>query len=157
VLAKPAPVRSLRDGTRACALRAARTCYDHLAGHLGVALLAALIERGHVAGHDGSIRPGVDRRAARGTDRVYEVTAGGAEWLDELGVAIPDNGRRPVLAHCVDWTEQRHHLSGQVGSALAARFFDLGYVERGAIRRSVVVTKQGRTFLSNDLGISEFT
>src|SRR4051812_17871883 len=52
-VAPPAPVRSLREGTRAHALRAARSCYDHLAGRLGVAVMRALIDDGAIAGGDG--------------------------------------------------------------------------------------------------------
>ncbi len=58
-VAPPAPVRSLREGTRAEALRTARTCYDHLAGRLGVALMTALIADGHVTGGDGRHDPAV--------------------------------------------------------------------------------------------------
>lgn len=153
-MAETAPVRSLRDDSRARALRTARTCYDHLAGQLGVAVLGALIERGHVCGHDGSFRHGIDRPASRGTDAPYELTARGRAWLDELGVVMSGNDRPPLLAHCVDWTEQRHHLSGRVGAALTARFFDLGWIERGTIRRSVVVTDDGREAFARVLGIA---
>jgi DNA-binding transcriptional ArsR family regulator len=153
-MAEAAPVRSLRDGTRAQALRAGRTCYDHLAGQLGVAVLGGLIERGHVRGHDGSFRPGVDRRASRGSDAPYELTTSGRAWLDELGVVIPESERRPLLAHCVDWTEQRHHLSGRVGAGLTTRLFELGWIERGPVRRTIVVTDRGRASFPDALGIA---
>src|SRR3954468_16772466 len=61
-LAPAAPVRSLRDGTQAQAVREARTCYDHLAGRLGTALMDGLIARGVLTGGDGRF----DRRRARG-------------------------------------------------------------------------------------------
>lgn len=57
-VAPPAPVTSLRDGTRAAAVRSARTCYDHLAGRLGVALFESLLEAGHVTGGGGAHDPG---------------------------------------------------------------------------------------------------
>src|SRR4051812_31875146 len=56
-LAPPRPVRSLRQGTQAEAVRTARTCYDHLAGRLGVALFAALLDAGHVSGGGGTHDP----------------------------------------------------------------------------------------------------
>jgi DNA-binding transcriptional ArsR family regulator len=123
-LAPAAPIRSLRAGTRAAALRAARTCYDHLAGRLGVDLLAALITAGHVIGGDGIHRPesdGRDRLSAPGRDVDYRLTPSGAETLGSLGVALPalDDGAL-ALRYCVDWSEQRHHLSGEVGRALAS-------------------------------------
>lgn len=148
-----APVRSLRDGTRAQALRLARTCYDHLAGRLGVAMLVALVEHGCVRGHDGSFRPGIDPLSSRGADAPYELTAAGKEWLDGLGVVLDDSDRRPLLAHCVDWTEQRHHLAGRVGAALTRRLFDLAWIERGPISRSVIVTERGRAELRDRLGV----
>jgi DNA-binding transcriptional ArsR family regulator len=155
-LARIAPVRSLRDGTRAQALRRARTCYDHLAGQLGVALLGALIGRGHIVGHDGSFRPGIDRRASRGNDAPYRLTESGRSWLSQLGIILPDRGAGPELGHCVDWTEQRHHLSGRVGKALKERLFQLGWIEPGPISRSVVVTGKGRDALDEELGINPF-
>ncbi len=155
-LARMAPVRSLRDGTRAQALRRARTCYDHLAGRLGVALLGALIDRGYVVGHDGSFRPGIDRRSSRGSDAPYELTGAGRAWLADLGVVIPGRAGGRELGHCVDWTEQRHHLSGRVGKGLNERFFQLGWIERGPISRSVLVTKEGHAALYDQLGISPF-
>jgi DNA-binding transcriptional ArsR family regulator len=151
-MAKVAPVRSLRDGTRAQALRDARTCYDHLAGRLGVAVLGGMIDRDYIRGHDGRFRPGIDRHSSRGSDSPYELTTPGRAWLADLGAVIPPGGGRE-LGHCNDWTEQRHHLSGRVGKALNDRFLDLGWIERGRIKRSVVVTDAGRVALKDQLGI----
>src|SRR4051794_7618540 len=116
------PVRSLREGTRAHALRTARTCYDHVAGRLGVALFGALIEAGAVSGGDGRHPPPAPARlSAAGHDVDYRLTPSGGERLARLGVAVepvPPEGL--PLRYCVDWTEQAHHLSGPVGRALAA-------------------------------------
>ena len=82
------PVRSLRQDTRARALREARTCYDHLAGRLGVKLMGTLIERGYLAGGDGEYdvdrTPG-DHRAGYGHEMDYTLTPAGQEFLAELG------------------------------------------------------------------------
>src|SRR3954451_1635200 len=103
-----APVRSLREGTRAHALRAARTCYDHIAGRLGVDIFAALIARGAVSGGDGRHHAGgADRLSAAGRDVDYRLTAAGAAQLGALGVAAHAD---QALRYCVDWTEQAHHL-----------------------------------------------
>jgi DNA-binding transcriptional ArsR family regulator len=83
------PIRSLREGTRAEALRTARTCYDHLAGRLGTALMAALLERRILAGGDGGFDPRRarrDRPSAPGSDVDYRLTARGYELLREFGV-----------------------------------------------------------------------
>jgi DNA-binding transcriptional ArsR family regulator len=107
-LARPLPVRSLRQSQRAEALRFARTCYDHLAGVVGVAAAAAL-ER------DGALRP------AGGRD--YELTAAGERLLGGLGVdvAAVARRRRAFARRCLDWTERAPHLSGALGAALLER------------------------------------
>jgi DNA-binding transcriptional ArsR family regulator len=152
-LAPPAPVRSLRQGTRAQQLRLARTCYDHLAGRLGVALFAALLDEKLVIGGDGGHVPGravQDRLSARGRDLDYRLTARGREVLGDLGVLVPEGDR---LRYCVDWSEQRHHLSGTLGSALAARLFELGWLRRGRTHRAVALSDEGRRGLAQSLGV----
>src|SRR4051794_28924714 len=94
-LARVAPrleVRSLKEGTRAEALRRARSCYDHLAGRLGVRLFAALIDGGDITGGDGVHRldtDGDDKLSVPGRDVNYELTGRGYERLERLGVAMP--------------------------------------------------------------------
>ena len=79
-VARPAPITSLRESTRSNALRRARTCYDHLAGRLGVALMNAMLERDILIGHDGSFQPAkavTDRLSHRATtSRTGSVPAG---------------------------------------------------------------------------------
>lgn len=150
-LSPPAPVRSLREGTRAAALRAARTCYDHLAGRLGVDIFARLIAHGDVVGGDGHHcldRAVRDLISAEGHDIAYRLTGSGRARLAELGVRLPAaTGGDMPLRYCVDWTEQQHHLSGVVGRALAARLLDLGWLRRAPRGRAVHLTEAGRTGL----------
>jgi DNA-binding transcriptional ArsR family regulator len=158
-LAPPAPVRSLREGTRANAVRAARTCYDHLAGRLGVALMAGLLDEGVLAGGDGHHEPArarADRPSAIGRDLDYRLTEPGSQRLRELGVDIDGAlaGPRAPIRYCVDWGEQDHHLSGALGAALAARIFDLGWVKRLPRTRAVRVTDAGRRGLADGLGVA---
>jgi len=157
-LAPRTPVRSLREDTRAHALRAARTCYDHLAGHLGVELFAAFIDRGWVVGGDGRHRlegGGEDRLSSPGKDLSYRLTGAGCGGFATLGVTLPEpdsDGMLP-LRYCVDWTEQRHHLSGIAGSALATRLLQLGWVRRLPRGRAVRVTAAGASELRERFGI----
>jgi DNA-binding transcriptional ArsR family regulator len=154
--APPAPVRSLREGTRAEALRAARTCYDHLAGRLGVELMAALLDRGALVGGDGRFHPeaaAADHLAAPGRDVDYRLTDAGAALLAELGAGVAGNGRRPLVRYCVDWSEQRHHLAGAVGATLARRLFELGWLRRADRGRAVHVTPAGAEGLRRTFGI----
>jgi DNA-binding transcriptional ArsR family regulator len=157
-VAPAAPVRSLRQGTRAEAVRAARTCYDHLAGRLGVELFAALLAAGRVTGGDGRHDPAAavhDRLSARGRDVDYRLTPAGREALSELGVDLPEPDADGTIAlrYCVDWTEQRHHLSGAVGRALARRLLELRWVRRADAGRAVFVTDAGRRELPSALGV----
>jgi DNA-binding transcriptional ArsR family regulator len=151
-IAPTAPVRSLRQGTQAEALRTARTCYDHLAGRLGVAIFTAFLEAGHVVGGDGTHDPLAahdDRLSAPGHDLDYRLTPSGRAALGDLGVEV----KGTALRYCVDWSEQRHHLSGAAGRALAARLLELRWVRRADSGRAVFVTDLGRRELSANFGI----
>ncbi|MHB9758027.1 ArsR/SmtB family transcription factor [Streptomyces sp. BYX5S] len=158
LIAPALPVTSLKQSHRASALHRARTCYDHLAGQLGTALMGALLDRGVLTGHDGVHRPDDapnDRPASYGSDIRYELTAVGAARLRELGVdtdRLPQ--RRPAVRYCVDWSEHRHHLAGGLGAALTARLFALDWVRWGASPRVVRVTDEGVRGLKSALGVT---
>jgi DNA-binding transcriptional ArsR family regulator len=154
-LAPAAPVRSLRDGTRAAALRRGRTCYDHLAGRLGTAVFTGMLAAGQVTGGDGTHRQGPDRYAGPGRDVDYRLTAGGREGLAGLGVPLPAAGAGGTvgLRYCVDWTEQRHHLAGAVGRALTRRLVELGWVRRAERSRAVHVTPVGEREFARVFGV----
>jgi DNA-binding transcriptional ArsR family regulator len=143
------PVTSLREGSRAHAVRFARRCYDHLAGRLGVALAAAMIEQGLLEGHDGSVdldRMTGSRPAGGVLDPVgYLLTDHGRTVLADLGVTSP---RSPVVRCCVDWSEQRHHISGPLGRALLTRFTEIGWLRRDDRSRAVHLSGNGRAGLT---------
>jgi DNA-binding transcriptional ArsR family regulator len=122
------------------AMRAARTCYDHFAGRLGVGLSDTLCERGHIALADGG----------------GEVTERGVVFFREFGIdlAAARSRRRIFCRPCLDWTERRPHLGGSMGAALAQRCFDLGWIERMRESRAVLVTSKGRRGLSEVFGLS---
>jgi DNA-binding transcriptional ArsR family regulator len=154
-LAPPRPVRSLREGTRAARLRSARTCYDHVAGRLGVAVMGSLLDREALIGGDGRYDPQRDSHDALskpGRDLHYELTDDGRNFLTGVGVEMP-TGTRPLVRYCVDWTEQRHHLSGGLGRAVFDRFLSAGWVKRVPRGRALTVTDNGRTALADAFGI----
>ncbi|HKN96814.1 MAG TPA: metalloregulator ArsR/SmtB family transcription factor [Pseudonocardiaceae bacterium] len=107
------PPRTLRSSLRARRLAIARTCYDHLAGRLGVALRDGMIDTGLVDRTDGLV-----------------LTPAGRHTLTDLGVTLPTDRRRPSLKECLDWTERREHLSGTVPTALLAHAVDTGWLHR---------------------------
>jgi DNA-binding transcriptional ArsR family regulator len=156
-VAPPAPVKSLKDGTRAQAVRFARTCYDHLAGKLGTELMAAMLERGLIEGGDGVFDPAralEDRLSAPGWDVDYRLTERGAEELAAFGIDVNElPARRKLVRYCIDWSEQRHHLAGALGAAIAARTFELGWVKRADATRAVHVTEDGHEGLRETFGV----
>lgn len=146
VLARLAPVRprARLDGARRVAdeLRRARTCYDHLAGQLGVGLAAALVARG-VLGPAG---------------RDFQPTEAGRRWLLETaGIAVDalELLRRPLARACLDWSERRHHLAGTLGRALADWLFAERWLVRAREGRAVRLTDRGARALGERLGCYE--
>jgi DNA-binding transcriptional ArsR family regulator len=135
-----APPRKLRaPGPRDRVLREGRTCYDHFAGRLGVALADALAAAGCVV-EDG---------------RDFRVTDEGERRLAALGVDVPSlrAERRPLCRRCIDWSERRPHLAGAVGAGLAASCLSAGWVERIGETRGVHVTEAGRRAFLDRLGL----
>src|SRR4051794_36470394 len=118
--------RSLRDD----ALRFGRTCYNHLAGQLGVAIADALAANGHIVlADDGG-----------------EVTQEGERVLMRFGVNLAPRGRSTKMfcRPCLDWSERRYHLAGHVGSEICRCCFELGWLARVRDTRAVKVMASGR-------------
>ena len=135
----PPPARPRRIGPADAAMRAARTCYDHLAGRLGVGIAEAMVARGQV-----ELVP--DGGA---------VTAAGQDFLAGLGIAPqPGDARRAFCRPCLDWSERRHHLAGRLGAALCTRCFELGWLKRVPQSRAVLVTRAGEAGLRHAFGIA---
>jgi DNA-binding transcriptional ArsR family regulator len=154
----PSPVKSLREGTRAQAVRFARTCYDHLAGKLGTELMAAMIERGMIEGGDGNFDPAranEDRLSAPGWDVDYRLTERGIDELTAFGIDLEElPKKRRLIRYCIDWSEQRHHLAGALGAAVAERTLELGWVRRADATRALHVTDEGFKGLEESFGVS---
>ena len=133
--AAPRSLNGVRDARR---LAAARTCYDHLAGRLGVAV------------HDAMLDAGLLRRRGGLT-----VSADGRDWLAERGIDIDEleQVRRPLLRECVDLTERRPHLSGGLGAALCSAFLDSQWVRRPDRSRALLLTPLGERALADLLGV----
>jgi len=152
-LTRPVPVRTLRQSRQAAALAQARTCYDHLAGQAGVALLDALLAGGVLTGN-GLAQAGIFAPQAQAGPAALDVTAAGEDTLAAFGVNVPNvrTSRRRFAGACLDWTERRPHLNGALGAAITARLLDLRWIERGAHRRTVRVTQAGREGLAATFG-----
>ena len=135
---RAAPARSsLSVANRDRALARGRTCYDHLAGTLGVSITDAMTERGLISWDSGLV-----------------LTAAGSAWLGRLGVELPARTRRPAVRSCLDWTERRPHLAGSVGAGLCERAFAAGWIKRIGTGRAVAVTDAGERALRDELGLT---
>lgn len=139
---RPAPPRSLRTVRAAADLAAGRTCYDHLAGELGVRLYDSLLGHGLVSEADG-----------------LALTAAGRSWFTDL--AGPEVLRpprtRPLLRTCIDWTQRRPHLAGALGAVLHSQLEARSWIRHSASSRAVRVTPAGAAALADLLGIEANT
>lgn len=121
-LAPKQEVTSLRQSQDVRRLRDGRTCYDHLAGRLGMDVTHRLMVAGVIT--DG-----------------FEL--GDVAPIATLRLQLPTASRRPVLRACLDWTERQHHAAGALPAVLTERFFELGWIERVGDSRAVRLTSYG--------------
>ena len=128
-VAASGPGRHHPVGPREEALRLARTCYDHMAGRLAVALAESLCRNDHMILADGA---GL-------------VTDQGHAFFREFGIDLEPatRSRRPLCRTCLDWSERRHHLAGRLGAALLGRVLELKWVTRVPGSRALTVTRGG--------------
>ncbi|MFE7892566.1 ArsR/SmtB family transcription factor [Streptomyces sp. NPDC057412] len=133
--ARPAP-RNLREAGAHSAMARARTCYDHLAGRLGIALTDALTARGLLR-----------------QDTGFALTDVGVGWFGAAGIPLERTGRRPLARACLDWTERRPHLAGVAGAALCRHALDAGWCVRIGSERAVKVTAAGERAFVDLLGV----
>lgn len=122
--------RTVRTGPGDERLRLARTCYDHIAGRLGVAIADAMTAQRWIEVEDGA---GL-------------VTPEGGRLLASLGVDLaPARARAaPLCRLCLDWSERRPHLAGRLGAALYANGLEQGWIRRRAGSRALDITPEGR-------------
>lgn len=133
-------VHGLRAVTANAALRRGRTCYDHLAGRLGVAVTDAMTEAGLLDQSCG-----------------FALTQAGLGWLTDALRLEPQDlrpGKRPLARGCLDWTERRQHLAGTAGAKLCQKFFDNGWIARVGSGRAVRPTAAGQAAMRDLLGLS---
>ncbi len=135
-----APSSSLREVEKDQRLRAARTCYDHLAGSLGVSLCKTFVDRGYV---DVTASP---RLTERGEAACARLGIESDSWAKT---------RRPQVLLCLDWTERRDHLAGVLGAVLLRAFRENGWVSGDASSRAIRVTPAGRDALAEHFDLAQ--
>ncbi|MFJ3441873.1 ArsR/SmtB family transcription factor [Streptomyces sp. NPDC086081] len=133
---RPARPRTLRESSAGAAMARGRTCYDHLAGRLGIVVTDALTARGLLVQETG-----------------FALTDAGLAWFEAAGIGLDRRGRRPLARACLDWTERRPHLAGAAGAALCRHALEAGWCVRIGSERAVKVTAAGERALRDLLGV----
>jgi DNA-binding transcriptional ArsR family regulator len=128
-----------RAKSRLDELRAARICYDHVAGRIGVGIFDALINHGHIVCEDDA----------------GEVTKSGYKFFAGLGIDLTTHikSRRVFCRTCLDWSERRPHLAGRVGVEIANFCFERKWLARKIGSRALTITRKGSKMLSRTFGL----
>jgi DNA-binding transcriptional ArsR family regulator len=115
-----------------------RTCYDHLAGFAGVTITEALESKGLI----------------KKSQAAYEVTSKGWKWFLQFDIIKADfeNNRRPLTRQCLDWSERRPHLAGQLGAVFLKKMLEKSWFKKLQFSREMVITAKGCQELYNLLG-----
>lgn len=106
-----------------------RTCYDHLAGKIGVALADSLLEQKII----------IEK------NNTFEITSEGEKWFSDFGVNIGDakKQKRIFLKPCLDWSERRYHIAGSVGTLLLNKMLEQDWIRRTKDSRAIIITGKG--------------
>ncbi|MFW2106576.1 winged helix-turn-helix domain-containing protein [Bacillus spizizenii] len=129
-MAPKAKVTSLKDSKEKSDLHFARTCYDHLAGYVGVQMTHSLVEQGIL----------------KKVDLNFEVTSEGSLFFSKLGINEEHqrHKRRAFARCCLDWSERQHHIAGALGNALLMRMLEEEWIVRMPKTRAVRMTQSGK-------------
>ncbi|HZH69152.1 MAG TPA: helix-turn-helix transcriptional regulator [Flavobacteriaceae bacterium] len=124
-----------KNGVKYC-----RTCYDHLAGFVGVRIVEALETKGYLTK----------------SEKAYSVSEEGWKWFLSLDISKDDlkKSRRPITRQCLDWSERRPHLAGQLGAEFLNRALERKWFKRVEFTREMVITAKGRQELYDLLGLN---
>ena len=137
-LAEKAGMTRTRTGPKDQALRTARSCYNHLAGDMGVQLFDALNRLGYLEQSTAGIA----------------LTTKGSTFLLDFGINIQSLERKtsPLCRECLDWSARRSHLSGSLGRALLDQFIKLGWATRDTKGRAILFSQNGEAAFNDIFG-----
>ena len=129
-LLPPAAVKPDLHKQSHSAIQQCRTCYDHLAGKVGVALTDSLLEQQLI----------IDKK------NIFDLTSKGEKWFSDFGIDVDalKQQRRSFLRPCLDWTERRNHIAGSLAAALLDKMLLADWIRRTANSRAIVVTSKGQ-------------
>jgi DNA-binding transcriptional ArsR family regulator len=125
--------------TTATGIKYCRSCYDHLAGHVGVRITEALEKKKAIRKHANS----------------YLVTTSGWKLLAKLDIVESEmiNNRRPLIRQCLDWSERRPHIAGQVGAMLLNTMLERNWLRQIRFSRELIITPKGRSAIQKLFGV----
>lgn len=126
-----------RPGSAGTDTRLARSCYNHIAGRLGVLMADRLIATGVLSVMGDAVTPGPRY----------------GEFLGDIGIE-PIRGARSPAKLCLDWTERRHHIAGPLATAIMQMALDARWLERRTGSRALTVTDSGFAALDRWFGIA---
>ncbi|CAH0344000.1 hypothetical protein BCI9360_00228 [Bacillus sp. CECT 9360] len=129
-IAPPVEIKSLRHSREDNAIRIARTCYDHIAGNLGVKITDSLIEMSVI----------------KQSENDFVLSHEGEHFFNDFQIKVEDVKKKRIsFCHkCLDCSERRHHLAGALGNALLERFLELRWISRSVNSRALIITPHGK-------------
>jgi DNA-binding transcriptional ArsR family regulator/predicted transcriptional regulator len=138
-LANTQPGKSIKKQIEPEGMRFCRTCYDHLAGYVAVKMADTMESKGIIQKADGA----------------YLVTPKGWKWFTEIGIQKNNfqNSRRPLTRQCLDWTERRPHLAGQLGAVLLEEMLKRKWFKKVQFSRELIITSKGRQEMKDWLAL----
>ncbi len=135
----PAPHDFEKSKEKPEGIKLARTCYDHIAGSLGVKIATGMLEKGIIRENVGQ----------------YEITTEGASWFQFYGINLHtlQQMKRRLAYPCLDWSERKHHIAGALGAAILDAFLHRDWVRKKPNTRELLITPLGKMQLSERLKI----
>ncbi len=124
----------IKTGVKYC-----RTCYDHLAGYVGVTITEAMVEQGFLVK----------------SENIYLVTKKGWDWFLQFGISESslEKSRRPLTRQCLDWSERRPHLAGHLGAIFLEKMLENNWLKKVKFSREIVITSKGSQSIKDLLGV----
>ena len=124
----------MKTGVKYC-----RTCYDHLAGYVGVTITEAMVEQGFLIK----------------SENIYLVTKKGWDWFLQFGISESslEKSRRPLTRQCLDWSERRPHLAGHLGAIFLEKMLENNWLKKVKFSREIVITSKGSQSINDLLGV----
>jgi len=139
-LAENSSTKSVKKLPEQNGVKYCRTCYDHLAGFVGVKIVETLETKGYL----------------KKSKKIYLITEKGWKWFLFFNITKEDfnNNRRPVTRQCLDWSERRPHLAGQLGAEFLNKMLERRWFKKVEFSRELAPTSKGRQELYELLGVA---